>query len=74
MTITIDQYRAQYARNAVSAQRRFDKVSASGKNKTGYTLAELQGHADESRRISMLSDDALRAHIAAAWAKAAGVA
>ena len=72
MQITLDQYRAQYARNAVSAQRRFEKVAASGQNKTGYTLAELQGHADESRRLSLLSDDALRAHIAAAWARAAG--
>lgn len=72
MQITLEQYRAQYARNAVSAQRRFEKVRDSGKNRTGYTLDELQAHADDARRFSLLPDEELRAHIAAAWNAASG--
>jgi hypothetical protein len=64
MQITIEQYRAGYARNAVSLRRRFEKIRDSGKNNTGFTLAELQHHADDSLRLSLLSDDALRAHLA----------
>jgi len=66
MQITIEQFRAGYARNAVSLRRRFEKIRDSGKNNTGFTLAELQHHADESLRLSLLSDDDLRAHLAAA--------
>ena len=65
MQITLEQYRAGYARNAVSLQRRFEKIQASGKNNTGFTLAELQHHADDSLRLSRLSDDELRAHLSA---------
>lgn len=73
MQITLKQYRAGYARNAISAQKRVDKVRASGKAKSGgYTVAELQGHADESLRLSLLPDADLRAHIAAAWNAASG--
>ena len=68
MQITIAQFRAGYARNAVSLRRRFEKVRDSGKNKTGYTLAELQHHADDSLRLSLLSDDELRAHLDNVWA------
>ena len=66
--ITLEQFRAGYARNAVSLRRRFEKVRDSGKNKTGYTLAELQHHADDSLRLSLLSDDDLRAHLDNVWA------
>jgi hypothetical protein len=66
MQLTIEQFRAGYARNAVSLQRRFEKIRDSGKNKTGFTLAELQHHADDSLRLSRLSDDELRAHLSAA--------
>ena len=66
MKITIEQFRAGYARNAVSLRRRFENVRDSGNNKTGFTLAELQHHADDSLRLSLLSDDALRAHLASA--------
>tara|TARA_R110002126_G_scaffold260632_1_gene403610 strand:- start:5 stop:241 length:237 start_codon:yes stop_codon:yes gene_type:complete len=65
MKITIEQFRAGYARNAVSLQRRFEKIRDSGKNKTGFTLAELQHHADDSLRLSLLSDADLRAHLSA---------
>ncbi len=65
MQITIEQFRAGYARNAVSLRRRFEKIRDSGKNKTGYTLAELEGHADQMLALSLLSDDELRAHLAA---------
>jgi hypothetical protein len=64
MQITIEQFRAGYARNAVSLRRRFEKIRDSGKNKTGYTLAELEGHADQMLALSLLSDDELRAHLA----------
>ena len=67
MQITIEQFRAGYARNAVSLRRRFEKVRDSGKNKTGFTLAELQHHADDSLRLSLLSNDELRAHLANVW-------
>jgi hypothetical protein len=64
MQITLEQFRAGYARNAVSLRRRFEKIRDSGTNKTGFTLAELQHHADDSLRLSLLSDDDLRAHLA----------
>jgi hypothetical protein len=64
MQITIEQFRAGFARNAVSLRRRFEKIRDSGKNKTGFTLAELQHHADDSLRLSLLSDADLRAHLA----------
>jgi hypothetical protein len=73
MQITIEQYRAGYARNAISAQRRVDQVRTAGKAKSGgYTVAELQGHADEALRLSLLSDEELTAHIGGAWDKASG--
>lgn len=65
MGITIYQYRAQYARNAVSLRKRYERIAASGKNKTGFTLAELEGHADSSLRLSLLSDADLTAHLSA---------
>jgi hypothetical protein len=64
MQITLEQYRAGYARNAVSLRRRFEQIRDSGKNKTGFTLAELQHHADDSLRLSLLSDHDLRSHLA----------
>ena len=70
MTATLAQYRAQYARNAISAQKRADRVRASGKAKSGgYTVAELQAHADDALRLSRLSDAALDAHLTDALAR-----
>jgi len=63
MNITLEQFRAGYARNAVSLQKRYEKILASGKNRTGFTLDELQQHADSSLRLSLLTDDELRAHL-----------
>jgi hypothetical protein len=73
-TLTLEQFRAGYAQNAVSLRRRFEKVRDSGKNKTGFTLAELQHHADDSLRLSLLSDDDLRAHLDNVWANMTGAA
>lgn len=67
MQITLAQYRAQYARNAASLRKRYEKIAASGKNNTGFTLAELEGHADSSLRLSLLSDDDLSAHLSAVF-------
>lgn len=63
MAITLAQYRAQYARNAVSLRKRYERIAASGKNRTGFTLDELKGHADSSLRLSLLSDADLAAHL-----------
>lgn len=63
MQITLAQFRAQYARNAVSLRKRYERIAASGKNNTGFTLDELKGHADSSLRLSLLSDEELRAHL-----------
>lgn len=63
MVITISQFRAQYARNAVSLQKRYEKIRDTGKNRTGFTLGELKGHADSSLRLSLLSDAELSAHL-----------
>lgn len=63
MVITLAQFRAQYARNAVSLQKRYERIAANGKNNTGFILDELKGHADSSLRLSLLSDADLSAHL-----------
>ena len=63
MQVTLAQFRAQYARNAVSLRKRYERIAASGKNNTGFTLDELREHANDSLRLSLLSDADLSAHL-----------
>lgn len=60
---TADQIRAQYAKNADGLRTMAAKAARTGRRVNGFTVEHLTERATEYTRLSLASDDEIRAHL-----------
>lgn len=58
-----DQLRVAYARNAAGLATMLDKAERTGRKVGGFTADYLRAKVAEYRRLSVASDDDVRAHL-----------
>ena len=65
MAITLDSIRANFATGAVAQRRMITKAEANGGRYNGYSVERLKAAEADYLRLSMATDEALDAHMAA---------